>query len=81
MLPESEDGFGTGDVVDEEDEIALLDLLAEVAAGGGVDEFGEDVLGVGAHVGRQHHLLVRFGHLGGQVGDDGADEGSLPDAF
>ena len=78
VLAEADDGLLAGDIVDQDDEIALPYLGPGVVAS--VKYFGEDVPGVGTHVGRKDDLLVnRRGLARGQIGDDGAHERCFAD--
>jgi hypothetical protein len=79
VLLETEDGVGGGGVVDEKDDVGLSYLWAGIGAS--VEELGEDVFGVGAHVGREYYFFVNCWHFCWHVGDDGADEGGLAHSF
>ena len=54
-------------IVHQQDEVAGFHLGGEVGGLPGVDDLGEDVLGVRAHVWRKDHFFVDLGDVGGEI--------------
>lgn len=74
-------GDGVGNIIDKEDEIAIVDLCLKVSVDGGVDEFGENFLGVDAHFGGKDDFLESFFYVAGNLRDDRVDERTLANLF
>ena len=74
-------GDGVGNIIDEQDKIAMVYFGLEIGAGGGIDEFGENFLGVDAHFGGKDDFLESFFYVAGNLRDDRVDERTLANLF